>query len=51
MDEQHIYDAVIAGAGPAGATAAYFLAKGGKQVALLEKATFPSAPKKLSTQP
>lgn len=41
MDEQPIYDVVIAGAGPAGATAAYFLAKGGKRVALLEKATFP----------
>ncbi len=32
---------VIAGAGPAGATAAYFLARAGKRVALLEKATFP----------
>jgi geranylgeranyl reductase family protein len=41
MDEQPLYDVVIAGAGPAGATAAYFLAKGGKRVALLEKATFP----------
>ena len=41
MREQPIYDVVIAGAGPAGATAAYFLAKGGKRVALLEKATFP----------
>ncbi|NNE17686.1 MAG: geranylgeranyl reductase family protein [Myxococcales bacterium] len=41
MDEQPVYDVLIAGAGPAGATAAYFLAKGGKRVALLEKATFP----------
>jgi geranylgeranyl reductase family protein len=41
MDELPVYDVVIAGAGPAGATAAYFLAKGGKRVALLEKATFP----------
>ena len=41
MEEQPVYDVVIAGAGPAGATAAYFLAKGGKRVALLEKATFP----------
>ncbi len=41
MREQPIYDVVIAGAGPAGATAAYFLAKGGKRVALLEKASFP----------
>ena len=39
--ERPLYDIVIAGAGPAGATAAYFLAKGGKRVALLEKATFP----------
>jgi len=38
---QLVYDVVIAGAGPAGATAAYFLAKAGKRVALLEKATFP----------
>ena len=36
-----IYDAVIVGAGPAGATAGYYLAKAGKHVALLEKATFP----------
>lgn len=35
------YDVVIAGAGPAGSTAAYFLASAGKSVALLEKATFP----------
>ena len=41
MIRDRIYDVVIAGAGPAGATAAYFLAKGGKEVALLEKATFP----------
>lgn len=39
--EQTVYDVAIAGAGPAGATAAYFLARGGKRVALLEKATFP----------
>ena len=41
MEEGPIYDAIIAGAGPAGATAAYFLAKRGKRVALLEKAAFP----------
>jgi geranylgeranyl reductase family protein len=41
MVEQPVYDVVIVGAGPAGATAAYFLAAGGKRVALLEKATFP----------
>ncbi len=39
--ESPVYDVAIAGAGPAGATAAYFLAKGGKRVALLEKARFP----------
>ena len=39
--ELPIYDVAIAGAGPAGATAAYFLAKEGKRVALLEKARFP----------
>ncbi len=40
------YDVLIVGAGPAGSTAAYYLAKGmamfdGKRVALLEKAKFP----------
>ena len=41
MNDQLAYDVVIVGAGPAGATAAYFLATAGKRVALLEKATFP----------
>jgi geranylgeranyl reductase family protein len=36
-----VYDVVIVGAGPAGSTAAYFLARAGKRVALLEKARFP----------
>jgi geranylgeranyl reductase family protein len=35
------YDVIVVGAGPAGATAAYYLAKGGTRVALLEKAAFP----------
>lgn len=40
------FDVIVAGAGPAGSTAAYYLAKGigsspGRRVALLEKATFP----------
>lgn len=40
------YDVIVVGAGPAGATTAYYLAAGveqggGKRVALLEKATFP----------
>lgn len=41
MDSEPIYDVAIVGAGPAGATAAYFLATEGKRVALLEKETFP----------
>jgi flavin-dependent dehydrogenase len=36
-----IYDALIIGGGPAGATAAWFLARAGWSVALVEKATFP----------
>lgn len=36
-----VFDVIIVGGGPAGATAAYFLARAGKRVALLEKATFP----------
>lgn len=35
------YDAVIVGAGPSGSVCAYYLAKGGGKVALLDKATFP----------
>ncbi|HUB07485.1 MAG TPA: NAD(P)/FAD-dependent oxidoreductase [Myxococcales bacterium] len=35
------YDVCIAGAGPAGATCAHYLAKAGLRVALLEKARFP----------
>jgi menaquinone-9 beta-reductase len=35
------YDVIVVGAGPAGATAAYYLATGGRRVALLEKASFP----------
>jgi geranylgeranyl reductase family protein len=35
------YDAVIAGAGPAGATAAYFLGRAGKRVLVIEKAALP----------
>ena len=41
MTRALIYDVAIVGAGPAGATAAYFLAKSGKRVVLLEKHTFP----------
>ncbi len=35
------HDVIVVGAGPAGATAAYYLATGGTRVALLEKAAFP----------
>jgi heterodisulfide reductase subunit A-like polyferredoxin len=35
------YDAVIVGAGPSGSTTAFYVAKQGAKVALLEKATFP----------
>ncbi len=35
------YDAIVVGAGPAGATAAFLLARAGKRVAVVEKARFP----------
>ncbi len=35
------YDVIIAGGGPAGASAAYFLTRAGKKVILLEKAALP----------
>ena len=35
------YDVVVEGAGPAGATAAYYLAKEGRKVALVDRAKFP----------
>jgi flavin-dependent dehydrogenase len=46
QDAASPYDAIVVGAGPAGSTAAYYLAagmegRGGKRVALLERATFP----------
>lgn len=41
MSERHVYDALIIGGGPAGATAAANLAMKGRRVAVLEKETFP----------
>jgi hypothetical protein len=37
----HIFDVIIVGAGPAGATAAYYLGKQGFRVALIDKRQFP----------
>ncbi|MDR3591893.1 MAG: FAD-dependent oxidoreductase [Negativicutes bacterium] len=37
------YDAIVVGAGPAGACAAYFMAKSGLDVLLLERGPFPGA--------
>ncbi len=36
-----LYDVIVAGAGPGGSTAAYFLGEGGLRVLVLEKAAFP----------
>jgi geranylgeranyl reductase family protein len=36
-----LYDCIVIGAGPAGASAAYHLAKGGRSVLILEKAALP----------
>lgn len=41
LQSSEFYDAVIVGAGPAGASAAYYLAKDGKKVLLLDKKKFP----------
>src|ERR671915_1284510 len=35
------YDAIVVGAGPAGSTAAYFLAKEGASVLVVDRAKFP----------
>ena len=40
-DSRFDYDAIVAGGGPAGSTAAHLLARAGKSVLVLEKATFP----------
>jgi geranylgeranyl reductase family protein len=41
MQADNDYDAIIIGAGPAGATAAYLMAKGGLSVLILDKKEFP----------
>ena len=41
MSPAFLYDVCVAGAGPAGATAAWYLARQGKRVLLLEKHRFP----------
>ncbi len=41
MNQAHVYDAIVIGAGPAGSIAAMFLAKAGKDVLLVDKARFP----------
>ncbi|RME69390.1 MAG: FAD-dependent oxidoreductase, partial [Chloroflexi bacterium] len=35
------YDIIIIGAGPAGSTAAYYAARSGARVALVDRQTFP----------
>ncbi|MPN64262.1 hypothetical protein SDC9_212033 [bioreactor metagenome] len=37
------YDAIVVGAGPGGSSAAYFMAKQGMEVLLLERGPFPGA--------
>lgn len=39
--EETLYDAIVVGAGPSGCAAALFLARAGRQVLLIDKATFP----------
>lgn len=40
-DDQRVWDVVVVGAGPAGASAAYAAAVAGRRVLLLEKAELP----------
>ena len=41
VQDSDFYDVVIVGAGPGGSSVAYYLAKEGKKVLLLEKKKFP----------
>ena len=41
MTQEKKFDAIVIGAGPAGSTAAYLLAKSGLQVLVLDKKVFP----------
>jgi geranylgeranyl reductase family protein len=41
FESDHISDFLIVGGGPAGATAAYYMAKAGKSVILIDRQTFP----------
>ena len=41
MSENHNWEVIVIGSGPAGAMAAYELAKAGKRVAIIEKETLP----------
>ena len=41
MDENHQYEAIVIGGGPAGSTAAAILAEKGHTVLILEKEKFP----------
>jgi len=40
-NEEHVYDAIVVGAGPSGCSTAIFLANAGHEVLLLDKASFP----------
>lgn len=43
MGDENVFDAIVVGAGPAGSTAAYVLAKAGLNVALLERGDSPGS--------
>ena len=43
MTDENVFDVIVVGAGPAGSTAAYVLAKAGLNVALLERGASPGS--------